>query len=80
MVTKNYLIDKVHDKLNYLSKEDVKDAVDLILDYLSRSLKEQERIEIRNFGTPSANANSLKAINSIILFITECLKIYLRSR
>ncbi|QQV75179.1 Integration host factor subunit beta [Rickettsia tillamookensis] len=50
MVTKNYLIDKVHDKLNYLSKEDVKDSVDLILDYLSQSLKEQERIEIRNFG------------------------------
>ncbi|ABV75033.1 Integration host factor beta-subunit [Rickettsia akari str. Hartford] len=49
MVTKNYLIDKVHEKLNYLAKEDVKDSVDLILDYLSRSLKEQERIEIRNF-------------------------------
>ncbi|EER22008.1 integration host factor beta subunit [Rickettsia endosymbiont of Ixodes scapularis] len=28
MVTKNYLIDKIHDKLNYLSKEDVKDSVD----------------------------------------------------
>ena len=50
MVTKNYLIDKIHDKLNYLSKEDVKDSVDLILDYLNESLKEQKRIEIRNFG------------------------------
>ncbi|AFC73100.1 HU family DNA-binding protein [Rickettsia montanensis] len=50
MITKNYLIDKVHDKLNYLSKEDVKDSVDLILDYLNESLKEQKRVEIRNFG------------------------------
>ncbi|MEG8230467.1 HU family DNA-binding protein [Candidatus Rickettsia tasmanensis] len=50
MITKNYLIDKIHDKLNYLSKEDVKDSVDLILDYLNESLKEQKRIEIRNFG------------------------------
>ncbi len=50
MVTKNYLIDKIHNELNYLSKEDVKDSVNLILDYLSQSLKEQERIEIRNFG------------------------------
>ncbi|MFV9890100.1 HU family DNA-binding protein, partial [Rickettsia conorii] len=50
MITKNYLIDKIHDRLNYLSKEDVKDSVDLILDYLNESLKEQKRIEIRNFG------------------------------
>ena len=50
MITKNYLIDKIHDKLNYFSKEDVKDSVDLILDYLKESLKEQKRIEIRNCG------------------------------
>ncbi|KJW04321.1 HU family DNA-binding protein [Rickettsia argasii] len=50
MITKNYLIDKIHDKLNYLSKEDVKDSVDLILDYLNESLTKQKRIEIRNFG------------------------------
>ncbi|WP_347938792.1 HU family DNA-binding protein [Rickettsia oklahomensis] len=50
MVTKSYLIDKVHDKLHYLSKEDVQDSVDSILNYLSESLKDQKRIEIRNFG------------------------------
>jgi len=50
MATKTGLIDKVHNQLNYLSKEDVNDSVNLILDYLSNSLKEQNRIEIRNFG------------------------------
>ena len=50
MVTKNYLIDKVYNRLNYLSKEDVTESVNLILVYLSESLKKQNRIEIRNFG------------------------------
>lgn len=50
MATKTYLIDKIHKQLDYLSKEDVNDSVNLILDYLSNSLTEQKRIEIRNFG------------------------------
>lgn len=81
MITKNYLIDKIHDKLNYLSKEDVKDSVDLILDYLNESLKEQKRIEIRNFGNFSIRKCKFpESENSIIRFITEYLKIYLRSK
>ena len=50
MATKIDLINKIHKQLDYLSKEDVSDSVNLILNYLSNSLKEQNRIEIRNFG------------------------------
>lgn len=49
MATKIDLINKIHKQLDYLSKEDVSDSVNLILNYLSNSLKEQNRIEIRNF-------------------------------
>jgi len=50
MATKIDLINKIHTELNYLSREDVADSINLILDYLNTSLKEQKRIEIRNFG------------------------------
>ncbi len=50
IATKIDLINKIHKQLDYLSKEDVSDSVNLILNYLSNSLKEQNRIEIRNFG------------------------------
>ncbi|MFY9590124.1 HU family DNA-binding protein [Rickettsia endosymbiont of Halotydeus destructor] len=46
----SYLIDKIHNELNYFSKEDIADSLTLVLNYLGESLKEQERIEIRGFG------------------------------
>ncbi|WP_253307483.1 MULTISPECIES: HU family DNA-binding protein [unclassified Rickettsia] len=49
--SKAHLIDKIHNELNYLSKEDIVDSVKLVLDYLQRSLKEEKRIEIRGFGS-----------------------------
>lgn len=49
--SKAYLIDKIHNELNYLSKEDITDSVNLVLDYLQQSLKEEKRIEIRGFGS-----------------------------
>lgn len=61
MSTQNYLIDKIYTQLEYLSKEDVKDSVNLILDYLSNSLKDQNRIEIRNFGNFSIRKRKFSA-------------------
>lgn len=51
MARKSDLVDKISKELNYLSKEDIKDSIDLVFDYLQSSLAEQNRIEIRGFGS-----------------------------
>lgn len=51
MARKSNLVDKISKELNYLSKEDIKDSIDLVFDYLQSSLAEQNRIEIRGFGS-----------------------------
>ncbi|HJD56187.1 MAG TPA: HU family DNA-binding protein [Rickettsia endosymbiont of Pyrocoelia pectoralis] len=65
MSTQNHLIDKIHEKLSDLSKEDIKDSVNLILDYLSNSLKDQNRIEIRNFGNFSIRKRKFSESNKL---------------
>ncbi len=51
MAKKSDLVNKISENLGYLSREDIKDSVDLVLDYLKSSLAEQNRIEIRGFGS-----------------------------
>lgn len=51
MARKSDLVDKISKELNYLFKEDIKDSIDLVFDYLQFSLAEQNRIEIRGFGS-----------------------------
>ncbi|MDR0774117.1 MAG: HU family DNA-binding protein [Rickettsia sp.] len=51
MARKSDLVDKISKELNYLSKEDIKDSIDLVFDYLQFSLAKQNRIEIRGFGS-----------------------------
>ncbi|MCC8483754.1 MAG: integration host factor subunit beta [Rickettsia endosymbiont of Labidopullus appendiculatus] len=56
---KSDLVNKISEELNYLAKEDIKDSVDLVLDYLQSSLAEQNRIEIRGFGSFSVRQRKL---------------------
>ncbi len=51
MAKKSDLVNKISENLSYLSREDIKDSVDLVLEYLQSSLTQQHRIEIRGFGS-----------------------------
>jgi len=51
MAKKCDLVSKVHNKLNYLAIDDVEDAVNLVIEYLSEELTNHKRIEIRGFGS-----------------------------
>ncbi|MCC8399684.1 MAG: integration host factor subunit beta [Rickettsia endosymbiont of Platyusa sonomae] len=51
MAKKSDLVNKISENLGYLSREDIKDSVDLVLDYLKSSLAKQHRIEVRGFGS-----------------------------
>jgi len=50
-MNKSYLVQKLTDKNNYLTKKDLEDSVTEILNYVSKSLAEGNRIEIRGFGS-----------------------------
>jgi integration host factor subunit beta len=45
------LVDKISSKIDYLPKEDILLATNLVLDYLKSELAQQNRIEIRGFGS-----------------------------
>jgi nucleoid DNA-binding protein len=51
MARKADLINKISEKIDYLSKEDIKTSIDLVFDYLKSELVQQNRIEIRGFGS-----------------------------
>ncbi len=53
MTTKRDLINKLSKKLDYLSPEDIKCAVDSILSYIKNELSAGNRVEIRGFGSMS---------------------------
>ena len=71
MAQKSELINRISTNLGYLTKDDVKVSVDLILDYLQAELAKPEdsRIEIRGFGSLSIRqrqySNSEKSYRSI---------------
>jgi integration host factor subunit beta len=50
-MTKSELIDRIVGKQTQLSSKDVELAVKAILEYMSQSLEEGGRIEIRGFGS-----------------------------
>jgi integration host factor subunit beta len=50
-MTKSELIDRIAGKQTQLSSKDVELAVKAILEYMSQSLEEGGRIEIRGFGS-----------------------------
>lgn len=47
MATKKTLIEKIRNKLTYLSEEDANIAVDSVLEYIKDELSKKNRIEIR---------------------------------
>ena len=50
MATKKTLIEKIRNKLTYLSEEDAYIAVDSVLEYIKDELSKKNRIEIRGLG------------------------------
>lgn len=50
-MTKSELIEKLIDKLDHLSAKDVEVAIKEILEMMSNTLEQGERIEIRGFGS-----------------------------
>lgn len=51
MARKADLVNKISKKIDYLSKEDISASIDLVFDYLRSELAQQNRIEIRGFGS-----------------------------
>ena len=53
-MNKSNLLEKLKLKKNSLSEEDLESSINLILQFISSTLGEANRVEIRNFGTFSA--------------------------
>ncbi|MCP5369985.1 MAG: HU family DNA-binding protein [Rickettsiaceae bacterium] len=53
MATKKDLIDRMLKKANFLEPSDVKFAVDCIINQITQTLLEKNRVEIRGFGSIS---------------------------
>ena len=50
-MNKSELIKQIQNKNKYLSVKDVEDSVNILIDFLSSSLSDINRIEIRGFGS-----------------------------
>ena len=50
-MNKSDLLIKLKTKKDLFSEEDLESSVNLILQFISRTLEETNRVEIRNFGT-----------------------------
>ncbi|HKJ87288.1 MAG TPA: integration host factor subunit beta [Gammaproteobacteria bacterium] len=50
-MTKSELIDRVSEKLEYLTRKDAEVAVNTLFDYLSEQIATGRRIELRGFGS-----------------------------
>jgi len=53
-MNKSELVDLLQNKIAHLTKKDAKQGVDEILNYLSNSLEQGDRIELRGFGSFSS--------------------------
>ena len=53
-MNKSNLVKRISAKVKSLSKPDIKEGVDFLIDFLSESLKSKNRVEIRGFGTFSS--------------------------
>ena len=49
MATENDLIEALSKKISYLSKEDSSEVVNLVLEYLTTTLVQHNRVDIRGF-------------------------------
>lgn len=77
MVTKKTLIEKIRNKLTYLSEKDANIAVDSVLEYIKDELSKKNRIEIRGFGSMSIREKDmLGRKGNITQFTFECLEMF----
>tara|TARA_B100001057_G_C22710645_1_gene895627 strand:+ start:562 stop:846 length:285 start_codon:yes stop_codon:yes gene_type:complete len=51
MMNKSDLIKKISNQQESFTENDIENSVNLILDFISKSLSSKNRVEIRNFGT-----------------------------
>ena len=65
MATKKDLIEYITNNATHIKKEDVIEAVDLILDTLKNELIKGNRIEIRGFGSFSVRTRKMSKNNKI---------------
>tara|TARA_B100001758_G_C17821561_1_gene309590 strand:+ start:81 stop:359 length:279 start_codon:yes stop_codon:yes gene_type:complete len=50
-MNKSDFVKKILNKSEFFSKEDIEKSINSILNLISHSLSEKDRVEIRNFGT-----------------------------
>ncbi len=50
-MNKSELTESISKKYEFLSKEDIEDSVKLIIECLSNSLSNKQRVEVRGFGS-----------------------------
>jgi integration host factor subunit beta len=61
---KSEIVSHIAEKINWLSEKEVNEACNHILDYISNSLANGDRVELRDFGTFSLNYHApRRAIN-----------------
>ena len=59
-MNKSNLVKRISAKVKSLSKPDIQESVDLLVNFLSESLKSKNRVEIRGFGTFSSRHRSVR--------------------
>ena len=55
-MNKSDLVKRIEEKKTFVSQEDIKLSIDLILSFITETLRSSGRVEIRNFGTFSVRS------------------------
>ena len=55
-MNKSDLVNNISTKLDIFSEDDIENSVNLIIDLISESLRKNQRVEVRNFGTFSVRS------------------------
>ena len=50
-MNKSDLVKRIEEKKTFVSQEDIKLSIDLILSFITETLRSSGRVEVRNFGT-----------------------------
>ena len=61
---KSQILEKLHQKHNYLNFQDIEILFDIFIKKMSRSLKNGQNIEIRGFGTMARKINKEKFVRN----------------
>ena len=64
-VNRSDLIQKMTQRLDYLTMEDSKYAVSALFNYMSKTLSQNKRIELRGFGTFSTRKHNQKLTRNL---------------